>query len=267
MSGPEPSAPGSEPQTPGTNWQAPPAQTGGFQTAPIAPGPAAGIAYADLVTRAIAYIIDAVILGIGYAIVASVLFASLFITGGFGGVWAGVVVFGLIFLAVSAVYFVYTWTTMRASPGQKILNLETVNAADGSTLTQNQAMLRWVYLFGPQALGTVFSQATGAGYAGVSTLGSLFQSARVPLRDLPPLSGFAGSEATGLPRQAGRYGRRQAPRLTDADTIGSRTPSGVRLFPSWRQPGPTWRLIRDRCRTTSRSTPWASCSDFAITRA
>ena len=45
-------------------------------------------------------------------------------------------------------YFVYTWTTMRASPGQKFLSLETVNAADGATLTQDQAIRRWVFLCG-----------------------------------------------------------------------------------------------------------------------
>ena len=38
---------------------------------------------------------------------------------------------------------------MRASPGQKVLNLETVNAADGATLTQPQAIRRWVFLWGP----------------------------------------------------------------------------------------------------------------------
>jgi uncharacterized RDD family membrane protein YckC len=44
---------------------------------------------------------------------------------------------------------------MRASPGQKFLNLETVNAADGATLTQNQAIRRWVFLWGPIALGAI----------------------------------------------------------------------------------------------------------------
>ena len=57
--------------------------------------------------------------------------------------------------AISLAYFVYTWTTMRASPGQKVFNLETVNAADGATLTQNQAIKRWVYLFGLYAVSGI----------------------------------------------------------------------------------------------------------------
>ena len=171
MSGPEPNAPGGDQPASGGSWQAPPAAPGGFQAAPIAVGPAPGIAYADLTSQIIAYIIDALILFVGYFIIASILFTSLFITGGFGGVWAGVIVFGVLFLAASAVYFIYTWTTMRASPGQKVLNLETVRASDGGTLTQNEAIMRWAYLFGPSALGTVFSQATG--YSSVGLLGSL----------------------------------------------------------------------------------------------
>ena len=44
---------------------------------------------------------------------------------------------------------------MRASLGQKMLGLETVNAGNGATLTQQQAIRRWAFLFGPQAIVTV----------------------------------------------------------------------------------------------------------------
>jgi uncharacterized RDD family membrane protein YckC len=127
----------------------------GFQVAPVAAGPAPGVAYADLVTRIIAYIIDAVLLSVGTFIVAAVL-GGIFITfGGLGGLLIGLVVIAALVLFGSAFYFVYTWTTMRASPGQKILNLETVNAADGSTLTRDQAIKRWGYLYGLFSLATV----------------------------------------------------------------------------------------------------------------
>ncbi|HEY6057268.1 MAG TPA: RDD family protein [Candidatus Limnocylindrales bacterium] len=198
MSGPEPSVPGSEPQPPtggpswqapppqgGPSWQAPPPQggpswqtppppatAGGFQTVPIAAGPAPGIAYADLVQRIIAYVIDGLILGFGYAIVQAILFTSLFITGGFGGVWIGIIVFGILFAVVSAVYFVYTWTTMRASPGQKILNLEVVRASDGGTLTQGEAIMRWAWLNAAWVLSIVFGYS-GVGYSSVGIFGSL----------------------------------------------------------------------------------------------
>jgi uncharacterized RDD family membrane protein YckC len=144
----------------------------GFQTAPLAAGPAPGISYADLVTRIIAFIIDGVILGFGYVIVWSILLGALFVTGGFGGFFIGVIIGAVIYLVASAVYFVYTWTTMRASPGQKILNLETVNAADGATLSRDQAIRRWAFLFGPAALATVFGYS-GGGLGILSTLISL----------------------------------------------------------------------------------------------
>jgi uncharacterized RDD family membrane protein YckC len=142
------------------NWQTPPPPPtpGGFQAAPVATGPAPGVAYADLVTRIIAYIIDSILLGIVTFFVAAILgvaiFASL-LTGGFLLAIIAALILAVVVLAASAIYFIYTWTTMRASPGQKILNLETVNAADGATLTRDQAIRRWAFLFGPQAIASV----------------------------------------------------------------------------------------------------------------
>jgi uncharacterized RDD family membrane protein YckC len=162
-----PPPPGNAPPPPGgappaSSWQTPPAQPqapGGFQTAQVAAGPAPGVAYADTVTRIIALIIDAIILGIGLAIVNTILLAI--------GGWGAFVITGIIYIVASAVYFVYTWTHMRASYGQKFLSLETVNAADGATLTQDQAIRRWLFLWGPASLAQVFS------YSGAVLLGVL----------------------------------------------------------------------------------------------
>lgn len=142
------------PQGPG-DWQAPPppSPTPQFQQAPVATGPAPGVAYADLVTRIIALVIDGIILAIPYWILLAVL--------GFLGDWAAFILSGIVYLAWTAVYFVYTWTRQRASYGQKFLSLETVNAADGATLTQDQAIRRWAFLFGPAALAQVFSFGGG----------------------------------------------------------------------------------------------------------
>jgi uncharacterized RDD family membrane protein YckC len=156
---------GQTPPPPPSDWgsnQAPsatPPPT--FQAVPVAAGPAPGVAYADLVTRIIAFVIDGVILGFGYVIVWSILLTALFVTGGFGGFFIGAIIGSVLLLVASAVYFVYTWTTMRASPGQKVLSLETVNAADGSTLTRDQAIRRWAFLFGPAALATAFGYSGG----------------------------------------------------------------------------------------------------------
>jgi uncharacterized RDD family membrane protein YckC len=127
-------------------------------------GPA-GLAYSDIPTRVFAYIIDAIILSVGFFVVFSVLGALFFATliggVGIGGLGVMAFVWLAILLAVyaagSAIYFVYTWTALRGSPGQRILGLETLNAADGAVLTQPQAIRRWLFLFGPSVVATVLS--------------------------------------------------------------------------------------------------------------
>jgi len=137
-------------------------------------GPAPGVAYADLVTRVIAYIIDAVLLGVFtfviFLVLGAIILASLLAGGPILAI-VGFVILAVFTLLASAVYFVYTWMNLRASPGQKILNLETVNAADGATLTRDQAVRRWAYLFGPSAVASVAQIALGA--TEIAILGSL----------------------------------------------------------------------------------------------
>ena len=151
------------PQGPG-NWQTPPPPApGGFQTAPVAaePGPAPGVVYADLTNRIIAAVIDGVILTAVWFVVGGAVLSGIALSGGFGMLLIVGLVLGVLWAVGTALYFIYTWTTMRASPGQKILKLETVNAADGSTLTRDQAIKRWAFLFGPTAVATVLSNIVG----------------------------------------------------------------------------------------------------------
>ena len=69
------------------------------------------------------YIIDAVIMGVAFGILYSI-FLALFLSSALGGfgfmtfVWF--VVLLLIYAAGSAIYFIYTWTKMRGSPGQRV---------------------------------------------------------------------------------------------------------------------------------------------------
>jgi uncharacterized RDD family membrane protein YckC len=125
---------------------------------------AGGLVYADVPSRIFAYIVDAIILGVAFAILYSI-FGALFIgslIGGFTFMWfVWFVILLLIYAAGSAIYFIYTWTTMRGSPGQRVLGLETLNAADGATITQPQAIRRWLFLFGPMVLGQAASLMFG----------------------------------------------------------------------------------------------------------
>ncbi|MHB8890945.1 MAG: RDD family protein [Candidatus Limnocylindrales bacterium] len=150
------------------NWQAPPPpasapggfQPGNFQQAAVEAGPAPGVAYADVVTRIIALVIDSVILWIPWMVIWTVVVGALVLSGGFGLTLIGLVL-GVIWAAITGAYFVWTWTTMRATYGQKFLKLETVNAADGATLTRDQAIKRWAFLYGPNVLAMVASNVLG----------------------------------------------------------------------------------------------------------
>jgi uncharacterized RDD family membrane protein YckC len=134
----------------------------------VAAGPAPGVTYADLVMRIVAYIIDTIIFFVLAVVIGSIVILAIFAGGGIIEL-IGTVVLVVLSLVGSAIYFVYFWTAMRASPGQKMLSLETVNAADGATLTRDQAIKRWAYLFGPFALGSALGYAPGV----LGVLGSL----------------------------------------------------------------------------------------------
>lgn len=111
-----------------------------------------GLVYADVPNRAIAYIIDAIILAVIIAVVAGIVVGIGFAAGGF----ISAVVIGIIGLAISAAYFIYTWTTMRATVGMKALGMQIGNAGDGKTLTTDQAIRRWLALSAPSILAQAF---------------------------------------------------------------------------------------------------------------
>ena len=158
---PPPAAPPPAAPT-GGNWQSTPAQP----AAQPVPG-AAGFVYADVPNRAVAYIIDAVILFV-ISLVVSIVVGRFLpsatinpnATGIFDVVevnYAAMLVTALIGLVLNGIYFVYTWTRMRGSPGQKVLGMQVGNAADGATLTQEQAIKRWIFLGAPFGLASALT--------------------------------------------------------------------------------------------------------------
>lgn len=166
---PPPTAPAPPPA--GGSWQAPPPVM-----VAAAAGPAPGILYADLITRVIAFIIDAILLGILSAFISLALGALLLgflLSGGIFGVIIATVLLSAATLFLSALYFIWGWTNpaMRASLGQKALGLQTVNAADGATLTREQALRRWGWLYGVFVLANVVQLVLNG--TDLSILGSL----------------------------------------------------------------------------------------------
>jgi len=109
---------------------------------------APGFVYADVPNRVIALIIDSIILGIVNFVIFAVINGILGL--GILSFLASLVVG----LAISAAYFTYTWTAMRGTIGMRALGMQIGNAGDGATLKQDQAVRRWLILFGPQVLAS-----------------------------------------------------------------------------------------------------------------
>lgn len=149
-----------DPQSP--QWAAPPppapaAGAAGTQSpqwaAPLPPAAvpgAAGFVYADLPNRVIAYIIDIVILMVVSVVIGIVLggigLAVMSTTAQFSIL--GFLIAGVLGLAVSAAYFLYTWTAMRGTIGMKALGMQIGNEGSGATLTMDQAVRRWLAVGG-----------------------------------------------------------------------------------------------------------------------
>ncbi len=129
-----------------------------------------GLVYGDVLNRSIAYIIDAILIGIVSAILQMIVGAI------FGPAidvnlnatslgdlttvnYLTIILDAAVGIAVSFAYFVYLWTTQRATIGMKVLSLQVGNESNGATLTRDQAIIRWAALFGPAALSQAFFPA------------------------------------------------------------------------------------------------------------
>lgn len=150
------------PAPPPAGWAAPPP--------PVQAGPA-GFVYADVPNRAIAYIIDAILLFIVNFIVVIILAGI-----GLNAVtfnlnnpalvevnYVASLVIALVSLAINAAYFIYTWTAMRGTIGMKALGMQVGNAGDGKTLTTDQAVRRWIALGAPISIVSALNPLPGIG--------------------------------------------------------------------------------------------------------
>jgi uncharacterized RDD family membrane protein YckC len=169
---PDPTPAGAPPPASGSGSGLPSWTSNLTSTAPVA-GPA-GLYYADVPNRTIAYIIDAIILGIINLIVAGVLgligLNSFSVNTGATTInnlltYNPVVglIQALIFAAISGAYFIYTWTEMRGSVGQRALGMQVGNASDGKTLTMDQAIKRWIALGAPFGIAQALNPLPGLG--------------------------------------------------------------------------------------------------------
>jgi uncharacterized RDD family membrane protein YckC len=145
-----------DPGTPsGSGWAAPPVAAKA--------GPE-GFVYADIPNRAIAYIIDAIILGIvnivAFAVLAGI---GLSIISGLSYNYFAGLILAVVSLVVSGAYFIYTWTAMRGTVGMKALGMQIGDAGNGKTLTMDQAIRRWIALGAPFGIAQAFNPLPGIG--------------------------------------------------------------------------------------------------------
>ena len=164
--------PGQGGQTPPPSGSGMPSWTTNLTARGTKPGPG-GIALADFTDRAIAAVIDFIIIGIVGAIVASIM------TGILGD--NSVTLFGVVvptaakspslvsslatvvvMLVVSGAYFVGMWTRMNgATVGQRVMKLSVRDAASGQMMTQQQAINRWLVLGAPFAVQAIYGWGLG----------------------------------------------------------------------------------------------------------
>ncbi len=138
-------------------------------TVPVA-GPA-GYVYGDIPNRSIAYIIDAIIIGIIRLVLSAITLAI------FGNKvqnlteasTLSVLLFAVLWYGIVVVYFWYTWTKMRATVGMRLLGMQIGHEVDGRTIDDNAAFIRIVALFGPWALADLLS-AFALGFGVIANL-------------------------------------------------------------------------------------------------
>ncbi|HYN70525.1 MAG TPA: RDD family protein [Candidatus Eisenbacteria bacterium] len=147
---------------PASSWEAAPAAA----PAPV-PG-AAGFVYADVPNRVFALIIDGVILAIISIVIGLVLGAVGLATGSIGTTGVvfnpvATIVYAIIGAVIYAAYFIWSWTTQRATLGMRALGMQVGNAFDGKTLTTDQALRRAVALWGPGWVAQFFNALPAIG--------------------------------------------------------------------------------------------------------
>lgn len=131
--------------------------------APAASAPASGLVYADVPNRIIAYILDAILVGI-FTFIVGVILAGLGLTAvkvnsdlSVSVDYVAAAIQGILGLLISAGYFIYTWTRMRGTLGMRALGMQIGNAGDGATMTTGQGVRRYVALSAPAILAQVFT--------------------------------------------------------------------------------------------------------------
>lgn len=132
--------------------------------------PASGLVYADVPNRAIAYIIDAIIIGLIVVVITVILATVGLATSTVTAAavietnYLATLILGLAGIAISGAYFIYMWTTGRATVGMRVLGLQIGNAGDGTTITTDQGIRRYFALAAPGVLAQILQPVPLVGW-------------------------------------------------------------------------------------------------------
>ena len=136
-----------------TQWAPPPP--------PVDPRLPGGLVVASMGKRIGAYILDGIILAIaGFVVVAILSSVGLWISRVPDATrpldieynYPALLIDMVVGLAISGTYFIYLWTTRRATLGQGALGIQLGEAASGATLPMDAAIKRWIALGAPISL-------------------------------------------------------------------------------------------------------------------
>lgn len=132
--------------TPTMSTPPPPGATSGWVTAPARTEVVPGLEYASTVSRLVAFLVDTFLISLlATAVAAIVPGAQAPTTLGSGVVYSPT--FNLVSALVGAAYFIGFWSGgRRATLGQMLFKIQVGNAADGRSLTTEQAVKRWLGL-------------------------------------------------------------------------------------------------------------------------
>ena len=124
----------------------PPVSAWSVGAAAAARGPVEGFAYAGVLRRFIALIIDLVLSAILIVVPELILFAVWGIAGRDYSDSAFDIAAWLIAWVVFGAYFVLGWRQRRGTQGQRWFGMQVGNDSDGTTLTWQRAAMRWAAL-------------------------------------------------------------------------------------------------------------------------
>jgi uncharacterized RDD family membrane protein YckC len=150
--------------------------------------------YEGLVTRCIAFGIDAAVIDLVAIVVAGVVALALSVLSGPDWLEPAVIALGgLVFLAWTIGYFVTFWSTTGQTPGDRLMQIR-VRRSDGRSLGPGRSLLRLVYL-------TLAALPLFLGFLPI-----LFDDRRRGLHDM-----LAGTVVVVAPRATASPARRAAP--------------------------------------------------------